>query len=73
MKYEEVYLKDHTRVGEAWEKVARGFGFYNQPRHLESLGLRTPPQVYFGTQEGSCSNSGKSTSCLRCVGAPQWP
>ena len=52
VKYEEVYLKDYTSVAEAWENLARYFHCYNHRRIHQSLGWRTPAEVYFGTQEG---------------------
>lgn len=49
IKYEEVYLHDYRTVQEAWERLAAYFHFYNTERLHESLGYRTPHEVYFGT------------------------
>lgn len=49
IKYEEVYLHDYRTVQEARERLAAYFHFYNTERLHESLGYRTPHEVYFGT------------------------
>ena len=46
LKYEEVYLKEYETVIEASEGIARYFEFYNQERVHQSLGYRTPADVY---------------------------
>ncbi|MBI5888873.1 MAG: transposase, partial [Deltaproteobacteria bacterium] len=46
IKYEEVYLKSYETVAEARESLARYFHFYNAERLHESLGYRTPREVY---------------------------
>lgn len=53
VKYEEVYLKSYETVAEARESLARYFLFYNTERLHESLGYRTPREVYVneGRQE----------------------
>lgn len=51
VKYEEVYLKSYETVAEARESLARYFHFYNTERLHETLGYRTPQEVYFrGTE-----------------------
>ena len=50
VKYEEVYLKGYETVREAKESLARYFHFYNTERLHESLGYRTPQEVYFEEQ-----------------------
>ena len=49
IKYEEVYLHDYRTVQEARERLSAYFHFYNTERLHESLGYRTPHEVYFGT------------------------
>jgi len=49
IKYEEVYLHDYRTVQEARQRLAAYFHFYNTERLHESLGYRTPHEVYFGT------------------------
>jgi putative transposase len=46
VKYEEVYLKDYGGVDEARRGIGRYFEFYNNVRLHESLGYRTPCEVY---------------------------
>lgn len=48
LKYEEVYLKDYESVIEAVEGIRRYFKFYNEERLHQSLGYKTPAEVYFG-------------------------
>jgi putative transposase len=54
VKYEDIYLRDYdspraTRLG-----LSHYFAFYNDERPHQSLGYRTPAQVYFGKEERSC-------------------
>jgi len=51
VKYEEVYLHGYESVLEAQNSLARYFHFYNTERLHQSLGYRTPYEVYFGTGE----------------------
>ena len=46
VKYEEVYLYDYQTVAEAVYGLRRYFGFYNDLRPHQSLGYRTPAEVY---------------------------
>lgn len=50
VKYEEVYLKDYANVPEAINGLNRYFKFYNTQRPHQSLGYRTPEQVYFSNK-----------------------
>lgn len=54
VKYEEVYLHSYESVREAQDGLARYFRLYNTERLHESLGYRTPREVYF--REGTNSN-----------------
>lgn len=47
VKYEEVYLKEYASVQEAAENLEKYFKFYNTERLHQSLGYRTPEEVYF--------------------------
>lgn len=48
LKYEEVYLKDYQNIREAKQGIGGYLGFYNQERPHQSLGYRTPEEVYLG-------------------------
>jgi len=50
VKYEEVYPKNYQTVREAKTELAKYFHFYNTERLHESLGYRTPYEVYFEEQ-----------------------
>ncbi len=47
VKWEEVYLKDYDDVPEAIDGLDSYFKFYNTQRPHQSLGYRTPQQVFF--------------------------
>jgi len=47
VKYEEVYLHDYETVQEAKDGIKRYFEYYNNERQHQSLGYRTPAEVYF--------------------------
>jgi putative transposase len=46
LKYEEVYLRDYRLVPEARAGIDRYFQFYNYERLHQSLGYRTPADLY---------------------------
>ena len=46
LKYEEVYLRDYTRVPEARTGIGNWFRFYNHQRFHQSLDYRTPAAVF---------------------------
>jgi putative transposase len=48
VKYEEVYLNDYEDVRQAIGRLRGYFQFYNQERLHQSLGYRTPAEIYFG-------------------------
>lgn len=50
VKYEEVYLKSYQTVTEAKAELKKYFHFYNTERLHESLGYKTPYEVYFKEQ-----------------------
>jgi putative transposase len=45
-KYEEVYLHDYATPREARQSLGRYFQFYNYERLHQSLGYRTPAELY---------------------------
>jgi len=50
VKYEEVYPKDYESVAVALASLAAYFKLYNTERLHQSLGYRTPEEVYFGAR-----------------------
>lgn len=48
VKYEEVYLHSYESVRDARNGLARYFQLYNTERLHESLGYKTPHEIYFG-------------------------
>lgn len=46
VKYEEVYLKSYRTIEDARINLATYFRFYNETRPHQSLGYRTPDEVY---------------------------
>jgi putative transposase len=51
VKYESIYLHAYETPREVRVALARYFAFYNAHRPHQSLGYRTPDEIYFGTQE----------------------
>jgi len=49
VKYECVYLRDFQTVAEAKEHIRIYFDFYNNERPHQSLGYRTPKDLYFSS------------------------
>ena len=50
VKYEEVYIKDYGVVDEARRGLRDYFTLYNTERLHQSLGYKTPAEVYFGNE-----------------------
>lgn len=48
VKYEDIYIKGYTSMGEAHEGLGDYFGFYNEERPHQSLGYKTPNLVHNG-------------------------
>ena len=46
LKYEEVYLNAYASVAEAKAGIGAWLTFYNEERQHQSLGYRTPRQIY---------------------------
>jgi putative transposase len=51
VKYEEVYLNDYETPRQARAGLTRYLSFYNDKRPHQSLGYRTPAEVYFGNPQ----------------------
>jgi putative transposase len=66
LKYEEVYLHAYASVAEANAGIGGWLKFYNTERQHQSLGYRTPRQIY---QEGLwiCGRSAPPTGCASPV------
>ena len=62
LKYEEVYLHAYASVTEAKAGISAWLRFYNEERQHQSLGYRTPRQIY---QAGLwiCGRSAMPTGC----------
>lgn len=53
VKYEEVYLKSYETPAEAKAQIGAYFKFYNYQRSHQSLGYKTPADVYFNERNVS--------------------
>lgn len=53
VKYEEVYLKSYETPAEVQAQIGAYFEFYNYQRSHQSLGYRTPADVYFNERNVS--------------------
>lgn len=53
LKYEEVYLKAYETVEEAREGIGSWMEYYNSKRKHQSLGKRTPDQVYYKLKQAA--------------------
>ena len=47
IKYEEVYLNDYQSPNEAEQSLKEYIKFYNEERLHQSLGYKTPKEIYF--------------------------
>ncbi len=47
LKYECIYLLSLSKVKEVWEEIKKYWHFYNNVRPHQSLGYKTPAEVYF--------------------------
>src|SRR5467141_5429707 len=63
LKYEEVYLHAYATVAEAKAGIGAWISFYNDERQHQSLGYRTPRQIY----EESLWICGRSASPTGCA------
>ena len=50
VKYEEVYLKSYESVDDARRSISKYLHFFNQGRKHQSLGERTPDELYYESQ-----------------------
>jgi putative transposase len=63
LKYEEVYLNAYASVTESKSGIGSWFDFYNEQRQHQSLGYRTPRQVYEAECRWICGRSASPTGC----------
>ncbi len=63
LKYEEVYLNAYASVAEAKAGIGSWLEFYNAERQHQSLGYRTPRQVYEAECRWICGRSASPTGC----------
>lgn len=75
VKHEDVYLKGYGTMGDLTLGLAQYFAFYNSERPHQSLGNRTPQEVYVSGQGGGAKIVDKfggareeSPAPLRCAG-----
>jgi putative transposase len=58
VKYEDIYIKDYERVPELESGLTAYFWFYDEDRPHQSLGYRTPGEVYRAGVRGRLSGGG---------------
>ncbi len=58
VKYEDIYIKDYERVTELESGLSAYFRFYDEDRPHQSLGYRTPGEVYRTGIDGRVSGGG---------------
>ena len=63
LKYEEVYLNAYASVADAKAGIGSWLNFYNEERQHQSLGYRTPREVYQAECRWICGGSASPTGC----------
>lgn len=58
VKYEDIYIKDYERVPELASGLTADFWFYDEERPHQSLGYRTPAEVYRAGTNGGRNGEG---------------
>jgi putative transposase len=58
VKYEDIYIKDYERVPDLESGLTAYFRFYDEERPHQSLGYRTPGEVYRAGARGGLSGGG---------------
>jgi len=56
VKYEDIYLRNYSAVIELEQGLDRYFQFYNNERPHQSLGYKTPAQIYYDCQRTTDSD-----------------
>jgi|SRR6516225_5512321 putative transposase len=62
LKYEEVYLHAYATVTEAKAGIGAWLDFYNSERQHQSLGYRTPQQIYRSALPTGCASPASRAS-----------
>lgn len=72
VKYEEVYLSDYQCGRETYEGLNRYLYFYNEGRRHQSLGYRTPQEVYIERKEPRSRHGTCLASTALIPANPAW-
>jgi len=64
VKYEEVYTHSYESIAEAKSSLIRYFHFYNTERLHQSLGYKTPHEMYFGEDR---NDNGQATELIHLI------
>jgi putative transposase len=72
VKYEEVYLSDYQCGRETYEGLRRYLYFYNEGRRHQSLGYRTPQEVYIERKEPRSRHGTCLASTALIPANPAW-
>jgi putative transposase len=72
VKYEEVYLSDYQCGRETYEGLNRYLHFYNEGRRHQSLGYRTPQEVYIQRKEPRGRHGTNLASTALIPANPAW-
>jgi transposase InsO family protein len=79
LKYEEVYLHAYATVAEAKAGIGAWLSFYNDERQHQSLGYRTPRQIYqdglwiWGRSAPLPPLPGRARKAGKCSPSPPYP
>ncbi len=74
LKYEEVYLKAYASVAEARAGIGAWILFYNTQRKHQSLGNKTPAQIFAAGACGYVDNaSGSAGKGVPSIALPTYP
>ena len=68
VKYEDIYLKDYAGADDLYEGLGGYLEFYDRERLHQSLGYRTPHEVYWGARKRSICDIHMSLPILQADG-----
>jgi len=73
VKYENIYLNDYQTMTQAREGLEKYFEFYNRQRFHQSLGYKTPSQLYFADYKNFQKIAGSfADNFFTLTGALNW-